>query len=693
MVAVNLRRFAGAWLMLAVLSACAGSDKSSSSTATSNLSTVDASANGALSLAQATYSATQSSGTVTVTVNRADGSAGVVTVDYATTDGTATAGTEYTSANGTLIWQDGDADPKSFTIVLSNATPFAGTRSFGVSLTNVQGGAFLGTPNTATVTINGDGAVSSSGALAWSATSYSVAQSAGTVTIMANRTGGSVGAVSVTYATADGTAKSGTDYTASSGTLKWADGDSSAKTFTVAVSHATPFTGTRGFTIALSGASGGASLGAPSTAAVTITGSGAVIGPGVIALSESTYSVGQTAGALTVTVTRTSGTVGAVSVAYATADGTAKAGTDYSATSGTLNWANGDASSKSFLVAVSNATAYSGTRSFTIALSSAAGGATLGSPNTATAAITGSLTPACSKTSSSFTTGNAYGGAVYGNYIVNNNDWGGAPNQSMWANSQNCWGFTTSANSERYTISSAPQVERGWSQNGGLMNAAASAAGVTNWTTASGMGIPLPQLTKAKVHWAFTPPAAVYPATRWDALLETDFHKTNNPPASAYYASDQLVVMQYIVDQVMSNGSFYAGWVNKYHGTQITIAGTTYTAYVDNPSQVFNQPGGHTIMMFLGPTNLSTGNNALGVWGQVDAVTDVAALVQFWMQSNPKDDAGNPILYGNGTPIPTPVLTPVLYLNTIQGDFEVDFMPGATNTAFCDAMQNEPDCT
>ena len=315
MVAVNLRRFAGAWLMLAVLSACAGSDKSSSSTATSNLSTVDASANGALSLAQATYSATQSSGTVTVTVNRADGSAGVVTVDYATTDGTATAGTEYTSANGTLIWQDGDADPKSFTIVLSNATPFAGTRSFGVSLTNVQGGAFLGTPNTATVTINGDGAVSSSGALAWSATSYSVAQSAGTVTIMANRTGGSVGAVSVTYATADGTAKSGTDYTASSGTLKWADGDSSAKTFTVAVSHATPFTGTRGFTIALSGASGGASLGAPSTAAVTITGSGAVIGPGVIALSESTYSVGQTAGALTVTVTRTSGTVGAVSVA------------------------------------------------------------------------------------------------------------------------------------------------------------------------------------------------------------------------------------------------------------------------------------------------------------------------------------------------------------------------------------------
>jgi hypothetical protein len=52
-------------------------------------------------------------------------------------------------------------------------------------------------------------------------------------TIAVSRTGGSTGPVSVDFSTADGSALAGTDYTASYGTLTWADGDTSSKSITV----------------------------------------------------------------------------------------------------------------------------------------------------------------------------------------------------------------------------------------------------------------------------------------------------------------------------------------------------------------------------------------------------------------------------------------------------------------------------
>jgi len=87
-----------------------------------------------------------------------------------------------------------------------------------------------------------------------------------------NRTVGVNGAVSVSYTTADGTAVAGTDYTKTTGTLSWADGDASAKTVSVAVSTAPGFGATKAFSFVLSSPTGGASLGT-STEAITIAGS------------------------------------------------------------------------------------------------------------------------------------------------------------------------------------------------------------------------------------------------------------------------------------------------------------------------------------------------------------------------------------------------------------------------------------
>jgi hypothetical protein len=170
--------------------------------------------------------------------------------------------------------------------------------------------------------------------------------------------------------------------------LKWADGDAAAKTFSVTVSNASPFSGSKTFSVALSSPTA-ATLGNPGSATVSINGD-ASSAVGSLQLSASNYSAAQSGGSLTVTVNRTGGSGGAVSVSYATANGSAMAGTDYTPSSGTLQWSAGDAAAKTFSVPVSNAAAFSGSKSFSVAISSPTGGATLSNPSTATATINGS---------------------------------------------------------------------------------------------------------------------------------------------------------------------------------------------------------------------------------------------------------------------------------------------------------------
>jgi hypothetical protein len=227
-----------------------------------------------------------------------------------------------------------------------------------------------------------------SGSVAFSSAAYPVAQGGGTVTLSVARSGGTGTATTVNYSSSDGTAVAGSNYTAASGTLQWSASDTSSKTISVAISNATPFSGTKTFSVTLSAATG-AGIGSPSVATVTITGDAAAGTAGSFSLTSAAYTVSQGAGTFTATVDRTGGSTGAASVQYATADGTAEAGGDYTATSGTLTWASGDVAPKPILVPVSDAAAFSGSRTFTLTLSSPTGSATLTSPNSATVTISG----------------------------------------------------------------------------------------------------------------------------------------------------------------------------------------------------------------------------------------------------------------------------------------------------------------
>ena len=272
---------------LAILAACGGNSSPGSTANGSGGSTPPTPAS--LALSASTYSIQQSAGAVTVTVARTGGTTSAASVQYATANQTAIAGTDYTSATGTLSWSGGDTTSKSFTVTVNSAPAFSGNKSFTVALSAAGANTTIGTPATATMTITGSTTTpppAAAGALQFSAATYSVGQGAGTVTVAVNRVSGSGGAVTVSYSTASGSAVAGTDFTAASGTLSWSDGDASAKSLSVPISTTPGFSGTKSFSVTLSAPTGGATLGSPSTAGVTIAGSGAPASGGPSAVTN-----------------------------------------------------------------------------------------------------------------------------------------------------------------------------------------------------------------------------------------------------------------------------------------------------------------------------------------------------------------------------------------------------------------------
>jgi hypothetical protein len=118
----------------------------------------DDGASGPLQLTSATYNVNEGDGLATVTVTRSGGSlGGPVSVDYATADGSAVAGSDYDATGGTLTFGPGESS-KSFTVPITSDSVHEDAETFQVMLSNAGGGASLGSPAGATVTIADDDA-------------------------------------------------------------------------------------------------------------------------------------------------------------------------------------------------------------------------------------------------------------------------------------------------------------------------------------------------------------------------------------------------------------------------------------------------------------------------------------------------------------------------------------------------------
>jgi hypothetical protein len=106
---------------------------------------------GTIQLAETSFDATEGS-IVNILVVRSGGSSGVASVDYATADGTAVGGSDYTAASGTLTWPDGVSGNRTISIPVTDDTSEEVSESFTVTLSNVSG-ATLGANSSATVDI------------------------------------------------------------------------------------------------------------------------------------------------------------------------------------------------------------------------------------------------------------------------------------------------------------------------------------------------------------------------------------------------------------------------------------------------------------------------------------------------------------------------------------------------------------
>lgn len=105
-----------------------------------------------VSMQASTYSVNETTRFIEVQVDKGFGF-GTGTVDYATSNGTATAGSDYTSTSGTLTFGVGDP----FLIVRIPVTDddiSDNGETFSFTLSNPTGGLTLGSPTSATVTIN-----------------------------------------------------------------------------------------------------------------------------------------------------------------------------------------------------------------------------------------------------------------------------------------------------------------------------------------------------------------------------------------------------------------------------------------------------------------------------------------------------------------------------------------------------------
>ncbi|HWP53694.1 MAG TPA: Calx-beta domain-containing protein, partial [Pyrinomonadaceae bacterium] len=309
----------------------------------------------------AAYSINENAGASFITVNRLGDTSAAVAVNCATSNGTATAGADYTASSGTLSFAIGETS-KTFSVPIINDSLNESNETVNLTLSNVTGNAVLGTPSTAVLTIIDNDLPPTLSINDVSVSEGNSGTTSANFTVSLSAASGQT--VTVNYATASGTATAGSDYQSASGTLTFSPGDTS-KPITVLVNGDALNEADETFVVNLSGASNASII--DTQGAGTITNDDPVPFLSINDVSLTEGNSGTTSANFTVSLSAASGQT--VTVNYATANSTATAGSDYVATSGTLTFAPGEAT-KTVTVTVNGDTANEPDETFFLDLSS-----------------------------------------------------------------------------------------------------------------------------------------------------------------------------------------------------------------------------------------------------------------------------------------------------------------------------------
>jgi hypothetical protein len=293
------------------------------------------------------------------TVTLAAPSGRVVTVDYATVPGTATAPADYTASSGTVTFAAGDVT-ETVTVPVKGDVLDEVNESYTVNLTNAPNA--LITDGFGLGTITDDDALPALAVSDATVVEGNTATTSATFTVTLNAPSGQ--AVSVHYATAHATATAG-DYQPAVGTLNFTAGDT-AETVPVFVNGDTTDEANETFKLELS---------TPVNATVAdAQGIGTITdddGLPSVSVTDVTVTEGQSGGVnanFTVTLSNPSGQTATVD--YATVADTASAGADYTHINGTVSFAPGDVTEQ-VTVRVTSDTLDEINETYTLALSTA----------------------------------------------------------------------------------------------------------------------------------------------------------------------------------------------------------------------------------------------------------------------------------------------------------------------------------
>jgi hypothetical protein len=227
---------------------------------------------------------------------------------------------------------------------------------------------------------------------------------------------------------------------------------------------------------------------------------------------------------------------------------------------------------------------------------------------------------------------------------LRNNFWNqgasGAGTQTLWGNSERCWGVDSSHsdNAPKGTVKSYPSIQRGW----GI-----GAAGFPN--SQHGLAIQVSQLTKAKIRWRMQAPTSGRTWALWDVY----FHEGANPGADK--APVNLMIQQRIVDSDRWMQQDSASW------PKVTITGVTFREKRETNTVSSTRT---RIQLYVDQEN---GN----VLGRDDMTLDLKAVVDHYVQAN--------------------LIRASDYLTSIQAGYEIVSGGAYQTSEFWTAVQGEGD--
>ena len=339
---------------------------------------------GVLGFSSSVYSAIQGT-TATITLTRTNGSQNQVTVWYATGDGTATNGVDYTGATNQVTFAIGQTNVTFPVPTLSRHTSIQADKIVNLRLFTPGGGATLGVTNATLTIIN---ASLTYGFATFSQTNYSINENGKNAVITVDRLGGSSGTLGVTFEMANGTATNGINYLGLTTNLFWNNGDATSRTISIPVMDDGVVTPNLWANLILTNA---LVNGTNNQLPLAYGGTNAILtvvnvdSAGTFEFSLGAYGVKKFAGYAQIPVIRIGGSIGTAQVSFTTADDTAVQGTDYIAVTNTLTFTNGQTSMYVNVPVLDSGLTNnpSGPRDLILQLSNPTGLATLGALNPA----------------------------------------------------------------------------------------------------------------------------------------------------------------------------------------------------------------------------------------------------------------------------------------------------------------------